>query len=201
MCHVQNTMASYPNPLTWPSQTTCLLNCIYCIRNKLNTFCLCTSTLKPILQKLFLFCYYVVCYYVKTTFFQVFQVLFSSNGAICLVVGENKDGVQKRRYFSREIKSKYIYHIFKNILLELLSFWHFLFHHTFIRVNQSSSASSFVKKETPLSLGQTQALACLLRKKKCRNCGHTNPTVFNSLFCIQPHYHQLYHLKLVHHLD
>ena len=44
---------------------------------------------------------------------------------------------------------------FKNILLELLSFLHFLFHHTFIRVNQSSSASSCVKKETPLSFGQT----------------------------------------------
>ena len=37
--------------------------------------------------------------------------------------------------------------------------------------------------------------------QKCRNCGHTNRTVFNSLFCIQPQYHQLYHVKLVRHLD
>jgi hypothetical protein len=83
--------------------TTFLLSYIYCTRNKLYTFGLCNSTLKPILQKLFLFCYYVVCYYVKTTFFQVFQVLFSSNGAICLVVGKNIDGVQKRRYLKLHI--------------------------------------------------------------------------------------------------
>ena len=38
----------------------------------------------------------------------------------------------------------------------------------------------------------------VLKKITQRN---TKSTVFNSLFCIQPHYHQLYHLKLVHHLD
>ena len=52
----------------------------------------------------------------------------------------------------------------------------------------------------------TAAMSCILGGqyllgKKCRNCGHTNRTVFNSLFCIHPYYHQLYHLKLVHHLD
>ena len=52
-----------------------------------------------------------------------------------------------------------------------------------------------------LILYHNSRVSVSIKKKKCRNCGHTNRTVFNSLFCIQPHYHQLYHLKLVHHLD